>query len=151
MINWVLNFECLQLNKQKHFCKIKLSEIWTQLLDDWNNLTNVYMYMLVFIQVFSFILGTYYCYDRYYYLKNAGSPDETLGIAPAFAGEFSYYLGLKQTWLAFGKVASTNRKRTPTDQNAFLLHFLVHTQYYATKYIQQNKFDSKWLRKKLVF
>ena len=56
--------------------------------------------------MFSYFAGTYYCYDRYYYLKNAGSPDETLGIAPAFAGEFSYYLGLKQTWLAFGKITS---------------------------------------------
>ena len=49
------------------------------------------------------ISGTYYCYDRYYYLKNSGSPDEVYGIAPLFAGEFDYYLGLKTTWLAFGK------------------------------------------------
>ena len=48
--------------------------------------------------------ATYYSYDRYYYLKNSGSPDEQYGIAPAFAGEFNYYLGLKKTWLAFGEV-----------------------------------------------
>ena len=51
----------------------------------------------------SFLTATYYSYERYYYLKNSGSPDSEYGVAPLFAGEFSYYLGLKKTWLAFGK------------------------------------------------
>ena len=50
-----------------------------------------------------FFTATYYSYERYYYLKNSGSPDSEYGVAPLFAGEFSYYLGLKKTWLAFGK------------------------------------------------
>ena len=50
--------------------------------------------------------GTYYCFDRYYKLKNSGAPDEEYNVSPLFAGEFSYYLGLKKTWLAFGKFSN---------------------------------------------
>ena len=57
----------------------------------------------VFCIEFCPLPGTYYSFDRYYFMKKNGSPDKEYGVAPLFAGEFDYYLGLKRTWLAFGR------------------------------------------------
>ncbi|XP_052093793.1 choline transporter-like protein 2 isoform X2 [Mytilus californianus] len=50
--------------------------------------------------------GCYYSYSQYYDLKNSNSTSE-FGIAQAFALNFSYYLTLKETWLAFGCTTAT--------------------------------------------
>ncbi|XP_069121444.1 choline transporter-like protein 2 [Argopecten irradians] len=48
----------------------------------------------------------YYSYSQYYELKNQNST-ATYGISEAFALNFSYYLQLKETWLAFGCSTAT--------------------------------------------
>ncbi|KAL4219650.1 hypothetical protein ACF0H5_022222 [Mactra antiquata] len=65
----------------------------------------VWVTLVAFLGCWAF--ATYYTFDRYYYLKNAGAPDEQYDVAPLFAGEFNYYLGLKRTWLAFGCTCGT--------------------------------------------
>ncbi|XP_053381020.1 choline transporter-like protein 2 isoform X2 [Mercenaria mercenaria] len=65
----------------------------------------VWATLVLFLGVWAF--GTYYSFDRYYYLKNNGNPAEQYDVAPLFAGEFNYYLGLKKTWLAFACTCST--------------------------------------------
>lgn len=78
--------------------------IWIILLR-WIAGIMVWLTLVAFLGVWGY--ATYYSYSRYYYLKNNGAPDEAYGIAPAFAGEFDYYLGLKKTWLAFGCTCAT--------------------------------------------
>ncbi|ESO92821.1 hypothetical protein LOTGIDRAFT_232925 [Lottia gigantea] len=80
-----------------------VSFIWTVLLR-WIVGVVVWFTMLAFIGLFGF--STYYCYSRYYHLKNLNSTAE-FGLAPAFVGNFEYYLSLKQTWLAFGCSSAT--------------------------------------------
>lgn len=46
--------------------------------------------------------GAYWCYKQYYELKNQDVTAKW-GFDEAFALNFSYYLQLKETWLAFGK------------------------------------------------
>lgn len=65
----------------------------------------VWLTLILFLGCWAF--GTYYSFDRYYYLKKNGSPAEKYDVAPLFAGEFNYYLGLKKTWLAFACTCST--------------------------------------------
>ncbi|KAK3088621.1 hypothetical protein FSP39_021397 [Pinctada imbricata] len=48
----------------------------------------------------------YYSYSTYYDLKNQNIT-ATWQVSEAFALNFSYYLGLKETWLAFGCTLST--------------------------------------------
>ncbi|CAL1544616.1 unnamed protein product [Lymnaea stagnalis] len=43
----------------------------------------------------------YYSYNQYYTLKGLNATEE-YGLSQAFAMNFSYYLSLKKTWLAFG-------------------------------------------------
>lgn len=50
--------------------------------------------------------GCYYSYSKYYDLKSHNSTGE-FGLAQAFALNFSYYLTLKETWLAFGCTIAT--------------------------------------------
>ncbi|XP_060561475.1 choline transporter-like protein 2 [Ruditapes philippinarum] len=65
----------------------------------------VWVTLVLFLGVWAF--GTYYSFDRYYYLKKNGNPAEQYSVSPLFAGEFNYYLGLKKTWLAFACTCST--------------------------------------------
>ncbi|XP_076436221.1 choline transporter-like protein 2 [Babylonia areolata] len=51
-------------------------------------------------------VGIYFSYSEYYELKSLNATAE-FGIAEAFALNFSYYLSLKETWLAFGCTLST--------------------------------------------
>ncbi|KAL3871868.1 hypothetical protein ACJMK2_039840 [Sinanodonta woodiana] len=59
----------------------------------------VWLTIAIFIGVWVF--ATYYSYTRYFELKNQNVTSE-LGLSQAFALNFSYYLSIKQTWLAFG-------------------------------------------------
>ncbi|XP_012942174.1 choline transporter-like protein 2 [Aplysia californica] len=57
--------------------------------------------------VFALLLfATYYSYDEYYTLKQLNATEE-YGLSQAFALNFSYYLSLKKTWLAFGCTLAT--------------------------------------------
>ena len=81
---------------------IKLNKFFSE---DMILFLTVSVYSLVIFYLTSLVTATYYSYDRYYYLKNSGNPEAEYGVAPLFAGEFDYYLGLKKTWLAFGMFA----------------------------------------------
>ncbi|RUS83474.1 hypothetical protein EGW08_008790 [Elysia chlorotica] len=50
--------------------------------------------------------ATYYSFDTYYDLKKLNATEE-YGYSQAFAMNFSYYLNLKKTWLAFGCTSAT--------------------------------------------
>ncbi|KAK3782436.1 hypothetical protein RRG08_033077 [Elysia crispata] len=50
--------------------------------------------------------ATYYSFDTYYDLKKLNATEE-YGFSQAFAMNFSYYLNLKKTWLAFGCTSAT--------------------------------------------
>nr|KAG5694576.1 hypothetical protein BaRGS_032521 [Batillaria attramentaria] len=52
------------------------------------------------------IAATAYSYNEYYTLKALNATEE-IGVSQAFALNFSYYLELKQTWLAFGCTLAT--------------------------------------------
>lgn len=73
--------------------------------------------IMVWVSIFGVLgcmgFGCYYSYSQYYDLKNTNSTGE-FGISQAFALNFSYYLTLKETWLAFGCTIAT-----------FLLIFLL--------------------------
>lgn len=78
--------------------------IWIVLLR-WIAGIMVWVTIALFLGCWSF--ATYYSFTKYYELKSSGSPDEEYNVSPLFAGEFSYYLGLKRTWLAFGCGSAT--------------------------------------------
>ena len=52
---------------------------------------------------FVVILATYYSYTTYYEMKN----DNITSGALIFTTDFSYYLTLEKTWLAFGCTSAT--------------------------------------------
>lgn len=66
--------------------------------------------IMVWISIFGVIgilgVGAWYCYTKYYELKNLNVESEW-GFDEAFALNFSYYLTLKETWLAFACTTST--------------------------------------------
>lgn len=66
--------------------------------------------VMVWISIFSVIgllgFGAYWCYKQYYELKNQDVTAKW-GFDEAFALNFSYYLQLKETWLAFACTTST--------------------------------------------
>ncbi|XP_050389087.1 choline transporter-like protein 2 [Patella vulgata] len=66
--------------------------------------------IMVWFSIFAifglFGFSTYYSYSKYYELKTQNTT-ATLGLSQAFALNFSYYLSLKQTWLAFGCGSAT--------------------------------------------
>ncbi|ESO92820.1 hypothetical protein LOTGIDRAFT_120296 [Lottia gigantea] len=64
----------------------------------------VWFSIVAFLGLFGF--STYYSYSKYYELKTQNSTAE-IGLSQAFALNFSYYLSLKQTWLAFGCGSAT--------------------------------------------
>ena len=53
--------------------------------------------------MFVVILATYYSYTTYYEMKN----DNITSGALIFTTDFSYYLTLEKTWLAFGCTSAT--------------------------------------------
>lgn len=65
---------------------------------------------MVWISIFMVIgllgFGAYWCFTKYYELKNQNVVSEW-GFDEAFALNFSYYLQLKETWLAFACTTST--------------------------------------------
>ena len=60
---------------------------------------NIFKY---YIPLSMFPSATYYSFDTYYDLKKLNATEE-YGFSQAFAMNFSYYLNLKKTWLAFGE------------------------------------------------
>ncbi|XP_071155589.1 choline transporter-like protein 2 isoform X2 [Mytilus edulis] len=65
---------------------------------------------MVWISIFMVIgllgFGAYWCFTKYYEIKNTNVVSEW-GFDEAFALNFSYYLRLKETWLAFACTTST--------------------------------------------
>ncbi|XP_069121445.1 choline transporter-like protein 2 [Argopecten irradians] len=84
--------------------------IWIVLLR-WFAGILVWVSIIVVLALLGF--GCYYSYSQYYDLKNQNVTAE-FGVSELFTLNFSYYLGLKETWLAFGCTTAT-----------FLLIFLL--------------------------
>lgn len=66
--------------------------------------------IMVWISIFGVLgalgVGAWYCYTKYYDLKSQNVVSKW-GFDQAFALNFSYYLTLKETWLAFACTTST--------------------------------------------
>ncbi|GFO29551.1 choline transporter-like protein 2 [Plakobranchus ocellatus] len=66
-----------------------------------------YMVWATIIGVFAIVIfAVYYSFDTYYDLKKLNATEE-YGFSEAFTLNFSYYLNLKKTWLAFGCTSAT--------------------------------------------
>ncbi|CAI9716384.1 Hypothetical predicted protein [Octopus vulgaris] len=63
----------------------------------------VWVTLIAFFALLGFVI--YYTFNTYVELKNSGKEND-FGLTPAFAGNFEYYLGLEQTWLAAGIICS---------------------------------------------
>ncbi|XP_046368396.2 choline transporter-like protein 2 [Haliotis rufescens] len=85
------------------FIAMLISLLWIILMR-WLVGVMVWLTLVLFVGLFSF--GTYYCYSQYYKLKGMNTEKE-FGLSHAFTFNFSYYLTLYQTWLAFGCTSAT--------------------------------------------
>ncbi|KAH3792773.1 hypothetical protein DPMN_146272, partial [Dreissena polymorpha] len=67
--------------------------------------------VVVWITIIGFlgcwVFATAWSYYRYYMMKNSETPQQEYSVAPLFAGEFSYYLQIRKTWLAFACGSAT--------------------------------------------
>ncbi|XP_076454507.1 choline transporter-like protein 2 [Babylonia areolata] len=82
---------------------ILLCMIWIVLMR-W--IAGIMVWITVGLLFVILIFSIYYSYSEYYDLKSLNATSE-IGVSQAFALNFSYYLSLKQTWLAFGCTLST--------------------------------------------
>ncbi|KAL5013099.1 hypothetical protein ScPMuIL_011650 [Solemya velum] len=95
LASWWLILTCLAIGMVVCF-------IWIIIMR-WIAGIMVWLSIIAFLGLWSF--ACYYSYTKYYELKN--TPDTVIGLSQAFTLNFSYYLDLKETWLAFGCTSAT--------------------------------------------
>lgn len=93
--SWLLILVCFLI-------AVGISLFWVILLR-WLAAVLIWVTLITFLGLLGFI--TYYTFSMYVDLKSTNVTAE-FGLAPAFVGNFEYYIGLKQTWLIAGIVSA---------------------------------------------
>lgn len=93
--SWLLILVCFLI-------AVGISLFWVILLR-WLASVLIIVTIITFLGLLGFI--TYYTFSTYVELNNTNVTAE-FGLAPAFVGNFEYYIGLKQTWLFLGIISA---------------------------------------------